>query len=180
VGGHMSKRSLQKESTYNRILEITRNIYLDQGYHNTSTKQIALQTKLSQGTIFLHFKTKKKLLEHVVLQELSILISDLETEDHTVDSILQLLVLHEAILSRTIKDYTFLPSNFQAAFDQVKSLLKDRLFDALEKESKRSILDLFGFIDLLLALVIEDLLFSQKLVLKERLKKYRNLMQKFL
>mgnify|MGYP000395098984 CR=1 FL=1 len=175
----MSKRSLQKEKTNQRILFVTREIYLDQGYIATSTKRISDQAKVSQGTVFLHFKTKEKLLKKIIVEELLTLKEQLEFTELNLSSLFRLVEDHEEILSRVIKDYPYLPSSFQEVFDQLKSSLKDHLFDILKETSNQSILDLFAFIDLLLALLFEDLFYSREKILSTRKKKYKQMIQKF-
>ena len=175
----MKKRSLQKEKTKQRIWSVTREIYLDQGYLKTSTKSISEKAKVSQGTVFLHFKTKEKLLKEIIVEELITLKEQLEFAELNLSSLFRLIEDHEEILSRVIKDYPHLPSSFQEIFDQLRSSLKDHLFDILKETSRQSILDLFAFIDLLLALLFEDLFYSRENILSTRKKKYKQLIQKF-
>jgi len=175
----MKKRSLQKEKTKQRIWSVTREIYLDQGYLKTSTKSISEKAKVSQGTVFLHFKTKEKLLKEIIVEELITLKEQLEFAELNLSSLFRLIEDHEEILSRVIKDYPHLPFSFQEIFDQLRSSLKDHLFDILKETSRQSILDLFAFIDLLLALLFEDLFYSRENILSTRKKKYKQLIQKF-
>lgn len=175
----MSKRSLQKEETKKKILDVSRSIYLDQGYTSTSTKRISEKAKVSQGTVFLHFQTKEKLLKQIIVEDLHELRTTLEKVDLDLSQIFVLVEEREEMLARVIKDYPYLPNSFQEAFDQLKSALKDHLFDLLKEKSKQSILDLFAFIDMLLALLFEDLFYSKGKVLGTRKKKYKQLIQKF-
>ena len=134
---------------------------------------------ISQGTVFLHFKTKEKLLKKIIVEELLTLKEQLEFTELNLSSLFRLVEDHEEILSRVIKDYPYLPSSFQEVFDQLKSSLKDHLFDILKETSNQSILDLFAFIDLLLALLFEDLFYSREKILSTRKKKYKQMIQKF-
>ncbi|OGO78550.1 MAG: hypothetical protein A2Y23_13240 [Clostridiales bacterium GWB2_37_7] len=58
----MKKRS----ETQQRILDAAINLFAIQGYHGTSTAQIAKAAKVAEGTIFKYYKTKKELLRSVL------------------------------------------------------------------------------------------------------------------
>lgn len=175
----MDKRAQQKEKTYSKILKISKALYLDHGYIYTSTKDISKKARVSQGTIFLHFKTKEKLMERIILDELQDVIGELDGENITTEGVFQTLVDHELLLSRVSKDYAYLPVKLQEFFNQLKTQYKDLLFDLLKPKSKLSILDLFLLIDMTLALIFEELAFSDKTMLKNKIKKYKKIFTKF-
>lgn len=175
----MDKRAKQKEKTYNKILDITRKIYFDQGYIYTSTREISKKAKVSQGTIFLHFKTKEKLLEKVIVDQLQHHFDLIQETNPTIASLFQMIVDEEALLSRVLKDYPYLPVKFQEAFDQIRMIYKDSLFDLLKSKSSLNILSLFSIIDMVLALVFEDLWYSNGESMQGKVKKYYKLIDKY-
>lgn len=175
----MNKRSLQKEKTYNKILRISRNLYLDHGYIQTSTKDISKKARVSQGTIFLHFKTKEKLMERIIFDELELLKKELSEDDMTKEKVFQTLINHELLLSRVMKDYAYLPKKLQDVIFQLRMRYKDVLFDLLKAKSKLSILDLFLLIDMTLALIFEELALSNEEIMKNKIKKYKKIFTKF-
>jgi AcrR family transcriptional regulator len=175
----MNKRAQQKVKTHDKILSITKKIYLDQGYDKTSTKKISKQARVSQGTIFLHFDTKEKLLKQIIVVQLDELFERLRESKYTIPSLFQTFVEEEALLSRVIKDYHVLPSMFQESFNRVKMIYKDILFDLVKPHSELSILDLFSLIEMILALIYEDLFYSETSVMKIKVKKYVKLLEKY-
>ncbi len=56
------KRKQRKAEHRRRILEAALDLFARQGFHRTSTRQIARQAGVAEGTIFNHFPTKKDLL----------------------------------------------------------------------------------------------------------------------
>jgi len=176
----MNKRAKQKEKTYEKILMKTRGIYLDQGYIRTSTKTISSKANVSQGTIFLHFQTKENLLKFIIADELSKLFHKIQDSSPSLDDLFSSIVEHEKLLSRVMKDYAHLPKQFQTSFDQVRMIYKDKLFDLLQPKSKLSILDLFALIEMILALIFEDLFYATADdVIKSKVKKYQKILLKY-
>lgn len=175
----MKERSKQKEKTHQKILAIAKEIYLDHGYINTSTKVIAKKAKVSQGTIFLHFETKQKLLALIILDELDRLFHKLQETSPSIDELFSSIVDNERLLSRVVKDYPYIPEKFQTSFDQVRMVYKDHLFDLLKPKSKLSILDLFALIEMVLALIFEDLFYAKTDVMKNKIKKYHKILNKY-
>jgi len=175
----MNKRVQQKGKTHDRILSITNDIYLDQGYINASTKSISKKAGLSQGTIFLHFETKEKLFEQIVVVRLNELFERLHAPNLSISTFFKTLIDEEAILARVLKDYPYLPQKFQEAFDQVRMIYKDLLFDLVKPRTDLSILDLFSLIEMVLALIFEDLFYSDGKVMSAKVKKYKKILDKY-
>lgn len=57
-----NKRNAKKE----RILQAALTLFSKQGYHATTTKEIAGESGVAEGLIFYHFGDKRKLLLHIV------------------------------------------------------------------------------------------------------------------
>ncbi|MGS0973301.1 MAG: TetR/AcrR family transcriptional regulator [Candidatus Izemoplasmataceae bacterium] len=175
----MKDRTKQKEKTHQKLLSITKEIYLDQGYINTSTKVISKKANVSQGTIFLHFETKQKLLATIIVDELDRLFYKLQETSPSIDELFLSIVDNERLLSRVMKDYPCMPERFQTSFDQVRMGYKDQLFDLLKPKSKLSILDLFALIEMVLALIFEDLFYAKTDIMVNKIKKYQKIIKKY-
>lgn len=52
--------------TQEKIIKSAMTLFAQQGYHGTTTSQIAKDCGVSEGTIFRYYKTKKILLDHVL------------------------------------------------------------------------------------------------------------------
>ena len=174
----MNKRSLQKEKTRKLILETCRQLFLENGYVFCSTKALSDSAKVSQGSIFMHFQTKDNLLEEMIKEELSPLISSLDASLFTSMEIISLMGDHFDLLSRMAKDIAFLPVSIRALFLQVRTMVKDQLYDALQKKSKLDILSMLHRVELVFGLMFEDMIFEKKSEWVKRKKKYHMLLEK--
>ena len=54
------------EKRKNQILEAAIQIFSKKGFEGSTTKEIAKKAKVSEGTIFRYFKTKKEILIHML------------------------------------------------------------------------------------------------------------------
>ncbi|MGJ8682450.1 TetR/AcrR family transcriptional regulator [Paraglaciecola sp.] len=61
-------RELQKQQTRQRIIDVATELFKEYGFENISTRQIAKQTCIANGTLFSHFADKQVLL-NVIFQE---------------------------------------------------------------------------------------------------------------
>lgn len=53
------------QATHHRLLDVARKMFAEQGYASVNTQEIADKAGVSSGTLFHHFKTKKKLFIQV-------------------------------------------------------------------------------------------------------------------
>ncbi len=90
----MNKRQIQKKKTRELILRIAKEMFIKNGFLNTTTSQIAQKAGIAHGTIFLHFKNKESLI---------IEIFDLELEE--ISSTIQELVFKAFDLEQLLKQY---------------------------------------------------------------------------
>ncbi|RLD57980.1 MAG: hypothetical protein DRJ01_13175 [Bacteroidetes bacterium] len=58
----MNKRLIQKRKTRKLILKTAKNIFITNGFINTTTVEVAKKASIAHGTLFLHFKTKDILI----------------------------------------------------------------------------------------------------------------------
>lgn len=93
----MNKRQIQKMKTRELILSVAKEMFIKNGFLNTTTSQITQKAGIAHGTIFLHFKNKESLI---------IEIFDLELEE--ISSSIQKLVLKASDLEQLLRQYLFL------------------------------------------------------------------------
>ncbi|NJN75869.1 MAG: TetR/AcrR family transcriptional regulator [Synechococcaceae cyanobacterium RL_1_2] len=70
----------RSETTRDRILETALELFAKHGYEGTTTKDLALQAGVAEGTIFRHFKNKKAILVEVATEGWVELLTELLTE----------------------------------------------------------------------------------------------------
>jgi len=65
-GGTMARiGKAQKEAIRNSIIEVSRRLFVEQGYDKTSTSLIAKEVGIAEGTVFNYFKKKSDILVEV-------------------------------------------------------------------------------------------------------------------
>lgn len=60
--------SLRGEYTRSAILQAAHDLFIEQGYHGTSMRQIASQAKLALGGLYNHFSSKEQVFEAVFFE----------------------------------------------------------------------------------------------------------------
>ncbi len=93
------------EKRKNQILEAAIQVFSKKGFEGSTTKEIAKKAKVSEGTIFRYFKTKKEILIHMlnILSE--------QTLFDFVEQIESGLEPQEAIKSLLKRHYKFIANN---------------------------------------------------------------------
>jgi AcrR family transcriptional regulator len=66
--GVAERKSRQKESTRQDILDAARDLFVGEGYENVSMRKIAEKVEYSPGTIYLYFKDKAEILDTLCQQ----------------------------------------------------------------------------------------------------------------
>jgi AcrR family transcriptional regulator len=66
--GVAERRSRQKESTRQEILDAARDLFVGEGYDNVSMRKIAEKIEYAPGTIYLYFKDKAEILDTLCQQ----------------------------------------------------------------------------------------------------------------
>ncbi|MGO2129779.1 MAG: TetR/AcrR family transcriptional regulator [Pseudoalteromonas prydzensis] len=74
----------KKTQTYNKILTSAWLLFLQQGYEQTSTREIATAANVATGTVFSHFENKVDLLKAGMQQQIDAIIhqSSLTDKQH--------------------------------------------------------------------------------------------------
>lgn len=65
-GGALSRKERQAAERVDRILENAARLFANQGFHRTSTREIALAADVSEGTLYNYFDNKNDLLFNIL------------------------------------------------------------------------------------------------------------------
>ncbi|RZA08267.1 MAG: TetR/AcrR family transcriptional regulator [Proteobacteria bacterium] len=134
----LSRRSLQKEETHERIVRAALHLFERRGFAATRTQDIAEEAGISHGSIFVHFKTRDELLVHVCLRFLTAV--DARTREAlrgcaSLESFLQghleALVPSEALYTRLLQELSGLPPEIRTALLENQSGVSAHLKMAL-------------------------------------------------
>lgn len=156
-----------KQRTRELLLEKTALLLDNKGYLFVSSKDISQECNLSQGTLFLHFKTKENLLSTIFTTNLETLERDLirncniqDTREVFLRSYIDMIILHETFLSRAYKDLPYLSEYLHKKVVNLETMTKNLFFENLRKNPGRklSIVDSFISIDAFIAQVQKNLL----------------------
>lgn len=133
---------------------------MQNGLIKTSSKLIAENCSVSQGTIFLHFGTKDELLYTILKSNIDLLENDINLKCDIkkdpqifVKKLLDVLSKHEDILSRVYKEENYLSTDLIKQVEHFENTLKNLLLDNYRKHSTKriSIVDSFVVIDAFLS-----------------------------
>lgn len=160
-------RSESKKNTRKLLLEKTALLLNNKGYLMVSSKEISQECDLSQGTLFLHFKTKENLLSTILNDNFNTFEKELnkrckikDNRDTFLRSYIDVLIEHESFLSRAYKDQPYFTENLKKNFDSLETLTKNLFFDNLRQHPGRklSIVDSFISIDAFIAQIQKNLM----------------------
>ncbi|MCJ7623627.1 MAG: TetR/AcrR family transcriptional regulator [Anaerolineaceae bacterium] len=104
------------EQTRTNIVEAAHSLFLDQGYHGTSMRQISRQAGISLGGIYNHFVNKEEIFEAVFLQNhpfLDILPALLKAEGGTPELLVRDMAAH------TVDSYNKHPGFLKLMFIEI-------------------------------------------------------------
>ena len=73
------RRAREKARRQQEILEAAREVFFEKGIHRATVDDVAAHAEVSKGTVYLYFQSKESILAHLLLEGLSILLSELET-----------------------------------------------------------------------------------------------------
>ena len=72
------RRARERARRQQEILEAAREVFFEIGIHRATMDAVAAQAEISKGTVYLYFQSKESILAHLLLEGLSILLSQLE------------------------------------------------------------------------------------------------------
>lgn len=158
----INNRVVEKAKTRQRIIDATEYLIRKRGFVKISSKEISKECGVSQGSIFLHFKTKDGLLttildSNIELMEKTIKESCVPSDDQDLflKKLLDSISIYEDILSRIYRDYSYLDSELQKKVDNLEMIIKNLVYENVKLSSSKnlSIVDSFIAIDAFLSQV---------------------------
>jgi AcrR family transcriptional regulator len=72
------RRAREKARRQQEILEAAKEVFFGKGIRRATVDDVAAQAEVSKGTVYLYFQSKESILAHLLLEGLSILLSQLE------------------------------------------------------------------------------------------------------
>lgn len=104
------RRARERARRQQEILEAAREVFFEKGIHRATMDAVAAQAEISKGTVYLYFQSKESILAHLLLEGLSILLSQLKTayapqEPLSAEQHLRQLVAAYWQYSQTYPDY---------------------------------------------------------------------------
>lgn len=163
----MGIRSESKKKTRELILNKTALLLNKKGFLNVSSKEISRECNISQGSIFLHFKTKEKLFNTILLANINSFEKELKesclpdlSKEIFLKKYLDLIIVNESFLSRVYKDLPYLSTTLSKNIINLETATKDLFFENLRANSARkfNIINSFISIDAFFAQIQKTLL----------------------
>ncbi len=160
-------RSDLKKLTRELLLEKTALLLNNQGFLNVSSKEISRECGLSQGTLFLHFKTKENLLSTILNANIKHLESELikrcnvnDSKDTFLRNYIDVIIEHESFLSRAYKDLPYFTESLKRNMSGLETIIKNLFFDNIRSNpsKKLSIVDSFISIEAFIAQMQKNLI----------------------
>jgi len=187
-------REETKIQTRKHIIDCTTKLLAERGFIKISSKEIAINSGVSQGTIFLHFQTKNDLLSIILMSNIEKLENAIKLEcdvkkpaEDMLKTLLDVIADNEDILARVYKDYYYLDDYITKNVDSLETIIKNLIYDNIRKTTNKnmSIVDAFISIDALMSQIKDYLMsknnFGGQPILKQRrgriLKLYKVLFQ---
>ncbi len=138
-----NKRQLAKQQTFDKIVETTKELVIEQGIINLKTLDVAKKAGIAHGTLFSHFETKEVLIANICQNELLKIARKLKsiTENqtdiiHLLESYLSLIANNENFYVIIAKEFPFLDSSIQQSILANETIIKNILFRNIESGNK--------------------------------------------
>ena len=135
----MNKRQIQKLKTRKQILKAAKNCFSSKGFLNTTTSEIANDSGIAHGTLFLHFKNKEILIIEILDQQLeNISMKIIELIKDTVDlgeileRYLEFLEEEEDFFCVIARELPFYPDQLRRKIIFRDSLIRSKFIKAIE------------------------------------------------
>ncbi|PSO47282.1 MAG: TetR/AcrR family transcriptional regulator [Cyanobacteria bacterium SW_9_44_58] len=77
---YYSQKSSSEENVRDRVLKTAQRLFANRGYDATTTKDLATEAGIAEGTLFRHFENKKAILVEVATEGWVEILTDLLTE----------------------------------------------------------------------------------------------------
>lgn len=184
----MVKRNTQKEQTRQKLLVSAAKCFAEQGFDGCSVADIAKEAEVSQGCLYVHFKSKEDLFKGMIQQEHgegAMKLREAAENAPSLDALMDLLAkcirdvgfpidhrLWVEILAVSARNETI-----RSAFLESDRLMRDAFVDLIKKAAKRGEVDkrldyeavsiwIYALVDGLIARTADDAEFDFKSHLK--------------
>jgi TetR/AcrR family transcriptional regulator len=81
------RRAREREQRRRDILDAARREFFERGFHLPTVDDVAARAEVSKGTIYLYFASKEEMLAHLLLEGLSLLLSQMHEACCTPDAL---------------------------------------------------------------------------------------------
>jgi AcrR family transcriptional regulator len=133
----MKNKSKTTENTEERILEAAETLFLNQGFANTTTGQIAQMAGCNQALVHYYYRTKEKLFEQIFEKKfreiVPIITSKFDTGKTFQEKIKNIVEAHFDFLTSNPKFFPFIYSEVTANPERIKSLVEKMSVIPVEK-----------------------------------------------
>jgi len=72
------RRAREKARRQEQILQAAKEVFFQKGVHRATMDDVAARAEVAKGTLYLYFQSKEDILAHLLLEGLSILLTELE------------------------------------------------------------------------------------------------------
>lgn len=141
----MNLREKAKIETRQKILAVTKTEFINNGFLNLSTVNIAKQAGVAHGTVFFHFNNKETLVVAVLDQELFTITTALNQQlygDYDLKTLLNryldFLEEEEAFFTVIARETPFYPAKLRRTIHGREAAIRVYFYRALEKEIKEN------------------------------------------
>lgn len=106
----MTTKKLTKEERRESLIQAAATLFMDKGYHETKTKDIALAAGITEPVIYKHFSSKEELFFEVIYRTASCLIDKLNIHENTdpKEFMKNFISLHMSIVEKNFESIKFL------------------------------------------------------------------------
>jgi len=136
----MNKRQVQKQETRNFILKQAKNCFINKGFLQTTTSEIAAECGIAHGTLFLHFKNKENLIIEILDQQLemiSLKIIELIREacdlEEMLNNYLEFIQREEDFFHTISRELPFYSNELRRKIIFRESLIRDKFVKAIDE-----------------------------------------------
>jgi len=136
----MNKRQIQKKKTREIILKQAKKCFTEKGFLNTTTSEIASESKIAHGTLFLHFKSKDMLIIEILdlqLEAISLKIIELIRDTNALEEILikylELLQKEEGFFYILAKELPFYNEQLRRKIIFRESIIRSKFVKAINE-----------------------------------------------
>jgi len=179
----MQTRKEKKKKTRQKLLAIAKQVFIDKGWLQSSTVDIAEKAGVAHGTVFFHFKNKENLIIEVldtellkITDELNDLLHGPHSFENLLNKYLSFLEKEEALFSIIARETPFYPPELRRIIlgreAAIRSYFYNTLQDEIDSGSYKNIditsalIFLFGTINYYLSM--RNVFTAEKSVIKEK------------